>query len=173
MEGIKEEKGQKVKKKCKDNLGKQWIPKEHLVAQETEVSQREGPGKKKLWGLKIKGWDKWVLNYRAEPMTRLKIQPHSPANWCLPHLQKRQLVDFYRGIMVHSQDHIPSFSAPESYFIPLPRAVTADKCYTNSRKSSVENQNAKYWHTGIALSRDWNRDSVLFRSPLASFQVCC
>ena len=47
-EGIKEEKGQKVKKKCKDNLGKQWIPKEHLVAQETEVSQREGPGKKKL-----------------------------------------------------------------------------------------------------------------------------
>lgn len=48
MEGIKEEKGQKVKKKCKDNLGKQWIPKEHLVAQETEVSQREGPGKKKL-----------------------------------------------------------------------------------------------------------------------------
>ena len=48
MEGIKDEKGQKVKKKSKDNLGRQWIPKEHLVAQETEVSQREGPGKKTL-----------------------------------------------------------------------------------------------------------------------------
>lgn len=48
MEGIKEEKGQKVKKKRKDNLGRQWIPKEHLVAQEAGLSRRQGPGKKTL-----------------------------------------------------------------------------------------------------------------------------
>ena len=29
MEGIKDEKGQKVKKKRKDNLGRQWIPKDN------------------------------------------------------------------------------------------------------------------------------------------------
>lgn len=54
MEGIKEEEGQKVKKKCKDNLGRQWIPKELFVAQEAGLSRRQGPGKNTL-GTKNQG----------------------------------------------------------------------------------------------------------------------
>lgn len=53
-------------------------------------------GKKSL-GLKkkIKGYDKRILNYQPEPMTKLTIQSYSPMKQCLLHLQKEGLPSSY------------------------------------------------------------------------------